>query len=71
MIGGTLVSVIQAPNIPDIANFVVCTVEECREILCWLDKFREPNQGGQILLPSSKMRASQFDLVRFNRFALS
>ena len=57
----TLVSVVKAPHVSDVGNFVVAAVKELLEVFCGLDEFRKPNKRWKVGLPTLNVSASEFD----------
>ena len=65
MVRVTEVTVVEEPHVADVENFVVRTIEETIEILCWLQEVREPNQSWEICPSSLKESSSELNLVSF------
>ena len=63
MVGAALVSVIEQPDVSDIGDFVVCTIEEWLEVLCGFNELWQPDHSGKIRLSSSDVGTGEFDLI--------
>ena len=49
VVRGTLIAVIEEPNVPDVSHAVIGPVEEPREILSWFEDVTQPNHVGHIV----------------------
>ena len=57
------VAVVEKPDIAHIEDLVIGASEEFGEVLAWLEKVREPDQGREITLSALEELASQLDLI--------
>jgi hypothetical protein len=58
MIGRSLISVVEAPNVSYICDLVITALEEFLEIFSRFNNLWQPNKGWQIFLSSSNMSTS-------------
>jgi hypothetical protein len=59
MIGGTLISVVETPDVSDIGNFIVTASEELLEVFCGLNQLWQPDQSWEISLSAWDVSASE------------
>jgi len=60
-----LVTVVQAPDVANLSNFVIAAIEKLSEVLCGLNNFGKPNHSGQVLSLSLNMSSAEFDCRSF------
>ena len=63
VVGLSLVTVVQEPDVPDLANLVAWSAEEWSEVGSWLNQLWKPDHSWQVWSASWDESTSEFDIL--------